>query len=191
MEERTNIKNNLRTIKEEEKVIVAADKTRNFYKMDKDKYKELLSNNITKDYNKTDEIVTDDITMNDKKEAIKLEVADRAYCTSKRDSFNTIKDHKKNYMNNTKCRLINPFKSELGKISKQMLVKIIAAVKTSSQLQQWKNTHSVIDWFSKLDNKQDLYFIQFDVVDFYGSITPAVSTTQQRTHICLQVCKHQ
>ena len=34
----------------------------------------------------------------------------------------TIKDHKENYQNDTKCRLINP---ELGKISKQKLVKIV------------------------------------------------------------------
>ena len=45
-------------------------------------------------------------------------------------------------------------------------------MKHKSQLQQWKNTDSVITWFSKLQNKQQLHFIQFDVVDFYGSITP-------------------
>ena len=59
-------------------------------------------------------------------------------------------------------------------VSKQMLNKIIAEVKTKSQLQQWKNSHSVIDWFSKLNNKQNLHFIQFDVVNMYGSITPAI-----------------
>ena len=140
--------------------------------MEKDAYQELLNKNITKDYKKSDESVIDDIAKDDKKIADKLEVADRMYRTSKRDSFITIKDHKQNYMNNTKCRLINPCKSEMGKVSKQMLSKIIAAVKHKSQLQQWKNTDSVITWFSKLQNKQQLHFIQFDVVDFYGSITP-------------------
>ena len=75
-------------------------------------------------------------------------------------------------MNNTKCRLINPTKSELGRVSKQMLAKIISTVKSKSQLQQWKNTHSVIEWFTKLENKEKHYFIQFDVVDYYASITP-------------------
>ena len=166
------MKEDLKAIKDEEKVIVAADKTRNYYKMEKERYKELLNNNITKDYKKVDEKVITDITKDDKKEAINLDVADRVYCTSKRDSFITIKDHKQNYMNNTKCRLINPCKSELGMISKQMLSKIIATVKTKSQLQQWKNSDSVIDWFTKLEDKQKLHFIQFDIVNFYGSITP-------------------
>ena len=106
--------------------------------------------------------------------AKELEVEDRLYCTSKRDSFITIKDHKPNYMNNPKCRLLNPCKSELGKVSKQMLAKIVSVVKEKSHLQQWKNTDSVIDWFCQLKDKQRLTFIQFDVVNFYGSITPGV-----------------
>ena len=166
------LKDDLKAIRNDKKVIVAADKTRNYYRMDKERYKELLNNNITKDYKKVDDKVIKDITRNDQKEALKLEVADRVYCTSKRDSFITIKDHKQNYMNNTKCRLINPCKSEMGMISKQMLSKIITDVKTKSQLHQWKNSDSVIDWFSKLQNKQDLHFIQFDIMNFYGSITP-------------------
>ena len=40
------------------------------------------------------------------------------------------------------------------------------------QLQQWKNTHSVIEWFTQLERKEKHYFIQFDVVDYYASITP-------------------
>ena len=112
------LKDDLKTITNEKKVIVAADKTRNFYKMEKENYKELLNNNITKDYKKTYDNTVNDISKNDKKAAVKLEVADRMYCTSKRDCFITVKDHKQNFMNNTKCRLINPCKSELGKASK-------------------------------------------------------------------------
>ena len=75
-------------------------------------------------------------------------------------------------MNNPKFRVINPTKSELGKISKQMLTDIISAVKTKSHLVQWKNSDATIDWFVKLENKSNLRFLQFDVVDFYASITP-------------------
>jgi hypothetical protein len=75
-------------------------------------------------------------------------------------------------MNNTKCRLINPTKSELGLVSKQMLAKIVSTVKSKSQLQQWKNTHSVIEWFTQLERKEKHHVIQFDVVDYYASITP-------------------
>ena len=83
------LKDDLKTIKNDKKVIVAADKTINFYKMEKENYKELLNNNVTKDYKKTDAKTVDDISKNDKKVAVKLEVADRMYCTSKRDCFIT------------------------------------------------------------------------------------------------------
>ena len=166
------LKNDLKEIKNEKKVTVAADKTRNFYKMEPDRYKELLNNNITKDYKKADDKLAHAIAKKDKRIASKLEIADRLYCTSKRESFITIKDHKQNFMNNPKCRVLNPTKSELGKVSKQMLEKIISAVKTKSQLQQWKNTDSVINWFNDLKDKQKLTFIQFDVMNFYAPITP-------------------
>ena len=57
---------------------------------------------------------------NDKKVATELEIDDRMYCTAKRDTFITLKDHKRQFMNNPKFRVINPTKSELGKVSKQM-----------------------------------------------------------------------
>ena len=37
---------------------------------------------------------------------------------------------------------------------------------------QWKNSDATIDWFTKLENKSRMRFFQFDVVDFYASITP-------------------
>ena len=40
---------------------------------------------------------------------------------AKRDAFITIKDHKENFPSNVKCRLINPSKGELGKVSKVIL----------------------------------------------------------------------
>ena len=59
----------------------------------------------------------EDITKEDKVVATKLEIEDRVYCTSKRDSFITVKDHKAQFMNNPKFRVINPTKSELGMVN--------------------------------------------------------------------------
>ena len=151
-----------------------ADKTRNFYKMKKEDYEELLKNNITTEYKKAGAKVIDEIAKDDKKVATKLELEDRLYCTQKRDAYTTLKDHKQQFWNNPKCRVINPCKSELGMVSKQMLVEIISAVKTKSHLQQWKNNDAVISWFKALENKKKLKFIQFDVVSFYPSISPAL-----------------
>ena len=40
------------------------------------------------------------------------------------------------------------------------------------QLNQWKNTASVLKWFRNIKSKQTHSFISFDVVEFYPSITP-------------------
>ena len=42
----------------------------------------------------------------------------------KREAFISLKDHKENFQNNPKCRLINPAKSDSGKISKPILDKL-------------------------------------------------------------------
>ena len=67
--------------------------------------------------------------------------------------------------------MINPAKPDLGKLTKKILARVVSALKTKSHLQQWKNSYSVIEWFKGLDNKKSLSFIQFDIVDFYPSIS--------------------
>ena len=74
-------------------------------------------------------------------------------------------------MNNPTFRLINPTKQELGRVSKQKLEKIVKVVKDKSGLQLWKNTSAVITWFESLPNKDQLKFIQFDICEFYPSIS--------------------
>ena len=111
------------------------------------------------------------VTKEDKAIANKLEIDDRVYSTSKREAFLTLKDHKPNYINNPTFRLLNPTKQELGKVSKQKLEKIVSVVKEKSGLHLWKNTTSVITWFKNLPNKQQLKFIQFDICEFYPSIS--------------------
>ena len=82
-----------------------------------------------------------------------------------------MKDHKENFQNNPTCRLINPTKSELGKVSKQKLAKVVAKVKEITGFNQWKNTDSVLSWFKVIPNKANTVFINFDIDAFYPSIT--------------------
>ena len=42
----------------------------------------------------------------------------------------------------------------------------------ASNVNQWKNTHSVIDWFNKINNKGNCTFVIFDIESFYPSISP-------------------
>ena len=47
-----------------------------------------------------------------------LEIRDRVKRTARTPSFVTLKDHKDNFHSSPTCLLINPSKSELGKVSK-------------------------------------------------------------------------
>ena len=74
-------------------------------------------------------------------------------------------------MNKPKCRLINPAKTNIGKISRQILQRINKDIRTKTALKQWQSTKQVIEWFQNIENKKSKCFIQLDVVDFYPSIT--------------------
>ena len=67
--------------------------------------------------------------------------------TNEENSFISLKDHKENFQNNPTVRLINPAKSELGKISKVILDRINNNIRENSQLNQWKITYTIIHWF--------------------------------------------
>ena len=99
-----SLKSDIRSMRQEDRVLVSADKTGNHYWTDIAEYTKHLNNNITKDYMKVDDSVIDDIKLDDKKVASSLEIDDRLYCTSKRECFITLKDHKKQFQNNPKFR---------------------------------------------------------------------------------------
>ena len=65
-------------------------------------------------------------------------------------------------------RLINPSKSDIGKISKKLLDKILVL---NTNVNQLKNTKTVIDWFKNVTNKEKCSFIQFHVENLYPSIS--------------------
>ena len=96
------------------------------------------------------------------------------------------------------CRLINPAKSELGKISKNILKEINTELRSTSELNQWKSTRSVIEWFNNIENKENCAFIQLDIKDFYPSITEkildnAIEFTKEYTTIIddnIRIIKH-
>ena len=51
----------------------------------------------------------------------KIGLVDRIEQFVEREAYVTLKDHKENFLNNPKCRLINPSKSKMGKVSKKYL----------------------------------------------------------------------
>ena len=82
-----------------------------------------------------------------------------------------MKDHKPQFPNQVNCRLINPTKSEIGKISKQILDNINSQIITKLNLRLLKNTEETIAWFKSIENKNRKSFIQLDIVNYYPSVT--------------------
>ena len=84
--------------------------------------------------------------------------------------------NKPNFNNNPTCRLINPSKSEIGKVGKKILERINSKVVKATGLNQWNDTESALAWFKNIPDKPDHSFICFDVVDFYPSISEDLLT---------------
>ena len=165
------LKNEKEMVKNEPKMIVSADKTSNYYKVDPKEYKELVKKNVEAEYKKETARNIQNTNKAHKKIVKKLEIEDRVFRTINRECFVTIKDHKENFQNNPKCRLLNPTKCEVGKISHQILTKKLKIIRQKTNLNQWKNVYSVIGWFKNLNNKKNMSFVVFDVVNYYPTIT--------------------
>lgn len=155
-------------------LLVPADKTTNLYKVSPPYYNKLLLDNITASYQKTDDDAIKDINLEARLIASKLNLDDKIEALPQRNAFITLKDHKPTFPNNPKCRLINPSKSEIGKVSKIILDKINTHIRSTSLLNQWRNTSSVLSWFSQIPNKTNCKFIKFDIVNFYPSISESL-----------------
>ena len=166
------LRKEIKEVNKDSKVYVKADKTANHYKVGVEHFEKLIEKSIHNDYKKADEAKVSEIEQEAKLIANKLELGDRIFRTSKMPANVNLKDHKPSFSNNPSVRLLNPCKPNLGKVSKQILSKVISKVKASTNLNQWKNTNSVLKWFRGQPNKKRLKFIQFDIEAFYPNITP-------------------
>ena len=95
----------------------------------------------------------------------------RIFINGKNSCFITLKHFKSNFLNNTKIRLINPIKNELGRVSKVIQDKTKPNLRNTAKGSQWKNTNDVNSCFKSIKNKQDCKLISFDIKDFYPTIT--------------------
>lgn len=158
-------------IKKPNNLLIPADKTTNYYSMNTATYEKLITENVTKTYKKSSPKVVDELNSQSARVAEKLGLSNRIEKLAEKEAFVTLKDHKPEFHAHPTCRLINPSKSEIGIISKRILDEINTTIIQKTQINQWKNTSSVLEWFRNLDHKENLSFICFDVCDFYPSIT--------------------
>ena len=101
------------------------------------------------------------------------------------DAFITLKDHKPNFPTNPKCRLINPSKRELGKVSHFFIEKVNTIIRDKSLANQWRDTDTVISWFKNFDNKSNCIFMQFYIEEFYPSISKGLLMKTRLSYLLL------
>lgn len=144
------------------------------YRLEKEQYQKLLNDEITSKYKKANGKLETRINRAGKKFAKDKKLLEKMEVNARNECFITLKDHKDNFANNPKTRLINPAKNEIGRISKVILANINKELVTKLQLNQWQSSTEVINWFKNIDNKHECKFIVFDIEQFYPAIKESV-----------------
>ena len=135
-----------------------------------EEHEKLLTNAVTTDHKKAINSIKKKINIAGKQILKNNEILKRVEINGENNRFFTLKHHKNNFANKPQVRLINPAKSELGRISKVILDKINLAIRDNFSFNQWKNTQNVIDWFNEIPNKKVHKIVVFDIKEFYPSI---------------------
>ena len=143
-------------------------------RLTKEQYDQLIMNSITSTYRKANSNIKKQISKTGKNLMRDKEVKKRMEPNEEGNIFFTIKDHKENFSNHLTVRLINPAKNELGRISKLILDQINKKISQKFELNQWKNTDIVTDWFKQIKNKHLYQFATFDIKEFYLSIAESL-----------------
>ena len=175
-------------------MFILGDKTPNVYEVKASDYNNLLHNSITTHYKKADKKTETEINIEAKSIAEDLELADRIDKLTNNECYITLKDHKEQFQNRPKVRLINPAKSNIGQISKVYLQEINELIIEKTKLHQWRSTSEVIAWFDSVVNKARCSFLTLDVVDFYPSISAelldnAILFAESQIHVPPSVIK--
>ena len=139
--------------------------------MTKEDHDKILLENVTKTYQKVDKSLPNRINTQAKSIAKPFEVDDKLEKISEQQAFFTIKDHKEDFRTNPKYRLLNPTKSDIGKISKIILDRVNDDLRTLTRYNKWKSSKAVIDWFNGIPDKSKCSFSIFDIQEFYLSIS--------------------
>ena len=165
----SKLKEYVKVINNTKESLANTDNSTNIYKMNKDVYNKYLTENITKTYKKANKNKVNRINSEAKKIAEKIKLDDRIQQLQETEAFISVKDHKEGFPNSPSFTLINPSKSEIGKISKYILDKINKSLLNNTKVNQWKNTSDAISWFKNINSNKQSSFVNFDVENFYPS----------------------
>ena len=98
-----DLRNDITSVKSNNRLFVKADKSTNFYKLDAAKYNQLLNDNITKAYKKSDGNQLKAIHTEAKAITKRLKIDDQVEITAQKETFRTLKHHKDNFLNKPTC----------------------------------------------------------------------------------------
>lgn len=96
------------------KLFITGDKINYLYELTTDEYDKLFSKNIWEAYKKSTLSIV--YTINTKENVITQYLKLDKGKQNQKQSFFTLKDHKKNFIKNSKCILINPAKNGIGTV---------------------------------------------------------------------------
>ena len=101
------LKDDINTINNTDTILTFADKTSNLYILKKEQYQKMLNNSITTTYKKANDNIHNKINTDEKKLMKDKNILNRMLTNGKNECFITLKDHKPNFKNNPKARLIS------------------------------------------------------------------------------------
>ena len=161
----------LSDIRKNDKLVIQADKTTNLYKLDRITYDKMLSDNITATYKKDLGSTIGEVNKEASAIATSLGLQERVYSFMEKCPRITLKDHKENFKVRPQVRLLNPASTNIGRISKKILEKIVLEIRNKTKLPLWRSNNDVLTWFKDLGNKKSLKFLKYDICEYYPSIS--------------------
>ena len=153
-----------------DKLFFNAEKSTNIYKFCEDQYKKHLRDHVRKTYKKSNKNWVNNINYETKLYK-KLNIDDRLQQMQETEAFTAVKGRKEGLPDKLLFRFINPSKSDFGKANKSIRDKISKAIVSTTSVNQWNNTHDVVKWFKSITEKSVSSLVDFDVENFYPSVS--------------------
>ena len=132
----SKLRNDIRQIRRSNNLFMSADKSRNIYKVSKARYERMAHENVTKAYKKCNNNKSNSINFKAKQIASQLKIDDCVQKLDENEAYVIIKDHKVGFPDKISCRLINPSKTDIGKISKQILDRVSNTILVKNKVNQ-------------------------------------------------------
>ena len=118
-------------IRKSRKFWVRSDKSNNIYQVSPQEYEQILNDKITESYKLDHSDTITQINRDTVKFAQKVNMIDRLGKLEEKSAYILFKDHKKNFPDKKQTRLINPTKTELGFVSKDVIQRITCRLLSS------------------------------------------------------------